>query len=183
MPSCSYAKSLAPRLFRSLLAEKGLEKGAGARNSPAHFLLQRLPFSSACHSPAPTVLQRLPFSSACRSPAPTHSPAPTILQLLCFQPLSFSSYFLSPDTSVPFLLWPLPFSSPFPSLLPLVSPCLWCQNSSGVSLGNVMLHLWWMSEEENAWLDMPHAENLSATPLANLTAQVAGGVIEASGNV
>jgi hypothetical protein len=46
-----------------------------------------------------------------------------------------------------------------------------------------MLHLWWMSEEENAWLDMPHAEDLSATPLANLTAQVAGGVIEASGNV
>jgi hypothetical protein len=35
----------------------------------------------------------------------------------------------------------------------------------------------------NAWLDMPHAEDLSATPLANLTAQVAGGVVEASGNV
>jgi hypothetical protein len=35
----------------------------------------------------------------------------------------------------------------------------------------------------NAWLDMPYAEDLSATPLANLTAQVAGGVIEASGNV
>jgi hypothetical protein len=35
----------------------------------------------------------------------------------------------------------------------------------------------------NAWLNMPQAEDLSATPLANLTAQVAGGVIEASGNV
>jgi hypothetical protein len=35
----------------------------------------------------------------------------------------------------------------------------------------------------NAWLDMPHVEDLSATPLANLTAQVAGGVVEASGNV
>ena len=31
----------------------------------------------------------------------------------------------------------------------------------------------------NAWLDMPYAEDL----LANLTAQVAGGVIEASGNI
>jgi hypothetical protein len=36
----------------------------------------------------------------------------------------------------------------------------------------------------NAWLDMPHAEpDLSATLLINLTTQVAGGVIEASGNV
>jgi hypothetical protein len=36
----------------------------------------------------------------------------------------------------------------------------------------------------NVLLDMPHAEpDLSATLLANLTAHVAGGVIEASGNV
>jgi hypothetical protein len=36
----------------------------------------------------------------------------------------------------------------------------------------------------NAWLDVPYAErDLSATLLVNLTTQVAGGVIEASGNV
>jgi hypothetical protein len=36
----------------------------------------------------------------------------------------------------------------------------------------------------NAWLDMPYAEpDQPATPLANLTAQVAGSVIEASENV
>jgi hypothetical protein len=58
------------------------------------------------------ILQRLPF------PSDYHSPAPTILQLLCFQPLSFSSYFLSPDTSAPFLLQPLSFSSHYPSLAP-----------------------------------------------------------------
>jgi hypothetical protein len=35
----------------------------------------------------------------------------------------------------------------------------------------------------NTWLDMSHAKpDLSATLLINLTAQVAGGVIEASGN-
>jgi hypothetical protein len=40
-----------------------------------------------------------------------------------------------------------------------------------------------MDVGRNAWLDMPHAEpDLSATLLANLTAQVAGGVIEALGN-
>jgi len=40
------------------------------------------------------------------------------------------------------------------------------------------------ARRRNAWLDMPYAEpDLSATPLANVTAQVAGGVIEASGNV
>jgi hypothetical protein len=35
----------------------------------------------------------------------------------------------------------------------------------------------------NTWLDMLHAEDLSATPLVNLTAQVTGDVIKASGNV
>jgi hypothetical protein len=36
----------------------------------------------------------------------------------------------------------------------------------------------------NAWLDVPYAEpDLSATLLVNLTTQVAGGMIEASGNV
>src|SRR6266516_2531555 len=66
------------RLFRSLLAEKGLEKGAGARNS------QRLPFSSDSHSPAPSILQRLPFSSD------FHSPATPILQRLPFSSAAHS---------------------------------------------------------------------------------------------
>ena len=38
----------------------------------------------------------------------------------------------------------------------------------------------WYVGGRNAWLDM---SDLSAKLLANLTAQVAGGVIEASGNV
>jgi hypothetical protein len=117
MPSCSYAKSLAPRIFRSLLAEKGLEKGAGARNSPAHFLLQRLPFSSACRSPAPAVLQRLP-----------------ILQHLPFSSYFVSSHFLSPATFFLQTLLSLSFSGHYPSLAPSLLFCLWYHPASGVRI-------------------------------------------------
>ena len=81
-------------------------------------ILQRLPFSSACHSPAPAILQRLLFSSACHSPATTtlqrllfssdyHSPATAILQRL-----PFSSDCHSP---APTILQRLPFSSAYHS--------------------------------------------------------------------
>src|SRR5436309_15208355 len=54
-----------------------------ARRRPV--ILQRLPFSSACHSPAPNILQRLPFSSD------YHSPATAILQRLLFSSHSYST--------------------------------------------------------------------------------------------
>jgi hypothetical protein len=75
---------------------------AGARNSPAPFLLQRLPFSSAYPSPATSILQRLPFSGD------YHSPTPAILQHLPFSPAPPAPYH-SPATLCTFFLQLLPF--------------------------------------------------------------------------
>jgi hypothetical protein len=53
-----------------------------------------------------------------------------------------------------------------------------------VRLMQIGVHAMVDARRRNAWLDMPYAEpDLSATPLANLTAQVTGNVIEASENV
>ena len=103
------------RLFLVPPGREGAEKGAGARNSPAPFLLQRLPFSSDYHSPAPPILQRLPFSSS------SHSPAPPIIRLLPFSSASHfsSAYHFSASYSSPFpspapsILQRLPFSSDY----------------------------------------------------------------------
>ena len=59
--------------FEDLMDQTGKSKGGfnkirfcgeQAANDAGPAILQRLPFSSACHSPAPTILQRLPFFSA-----------------------------------------------------------------------------------------------------------------------
>src|SRR5271170_82704 len=87
LPFSSDYHSPAPAILQRLPVSSTCHSPAttilSAYHSPATTILQRLPFSSAYYSPAPTILQCLPFSSAYH------------LQLLCFQPLSFSSHFLS----------------------------------------------------------------------------------------
>jgi hypothetical protein len=65
---CELAQSIDRTINGTM--DSHLHAVSGARNSPAPFLLQRLPFSSACHSPAFTLSIKPEDRGVCVDRAP-----------------------------------------------------------------------------------------------------------------